>query len=106
MLIQLSVTPVGTGEETKEITAKMMKIIKMSELDYQLTSMGIIIEGDWDELIALARKCHEEVKKYSQRVVTSMVIDDRKDLNNRLKNNVLDVEYAFGDTLETNGLTS
>jgi len=105
MLSQLTITPVGTGEETKELTAKTLKIIKNSGLPYQLTSMGTIIEGEWEEVIALARKCHEEVKKYAQRVVTSITVDDRKELRDRLKNAVLDVEYAVGDDLETGGLT-
>lgn len=105
MLAQVSIVPVGTGEERKELIAKALKIIENSELDYQLTSMGTIIEGDWDEIIALIKKCHEEVKNFADRVVTNILIDDRKGLTNRLKNKVLEVEYALGSNLKTNGLT-
>lgn len=105
MLAQITITPVGSGEETKELTAKALTIIKNSELDYQLTSMGTIIEGEWDEIIALAKKCHDELKEYADRLSTNILIDDRKDLNNRLKGNVLDVEYALGEELKTGGLT-
>jgi len=105
MLAQISITPVGTGEETKELIAKTLTIIKDSELDYQLTSMGTIIEGEWDEVIALAKKCHDELKQYADRLSTNILIDDRKDLKNRLKGNVLDVEYALGEGLNTGGLT-
>ena len=105
MLTQVSFTPVGTGEETKELIAKAVKIIDKSELDYQLTSMGTIIEGDWEEVMVLIKKCHDEVKNFAERVVTNITVDDRKDLQNRLKNNVLEIEYAAGDTLKTAGLT-
>lgn len=105
MLAQVTITPVGTGEELKELVAKAVKIIKNSELDYQLTSMGTIIEGDWDEIMVLIKKCHDEIKNFSERVVTNIVIDDRKDMKNRLRGKVLEVEYVLGESLETHGLT-
>ncbi|MFQ5648439.1 MAG: MTH1187 family thiamine-binding protein [bacterium] len=105
MLVQVSVTPVGTGEETKELQARVAGIIDKSELHYQLTSMGTIIEGEWDEVMALIKKCHDEIRNFADRVVTNILVDDRKDLANRLKNTVLEIEYAAGDTLQTNGLT-
>lgn len=105
MLAQVSITPVGTGEEMKELIAKAVKIIDKSELDYQLTSMGTIIEGDWDEVMTIIRKCHDELKNFADRVVTNILLDDRKEMTNRLKNKVLEVEYASGESLKTNGLT-
>ncbi len=105
MLAQVTITPVGTGEELKEMTAKAVAIIEESELDYQLTSMGTILEGDWDEIMVIVKKCHDEIKNFADRVVTNIVVDDRKDMRNRLKDNVLEVEYALGKDLKTDGLT-
>ncbi len=105
MLAQVSIVPVGTGEEMKELIAKALKIIDKSELDYQLTSMGTIIEGEWEEILALIKKCHDEVKNFAVRVVTNILIDDRKDMTGRLKGKVLEVEYALGEALKTNDLT-
>lgn len=105
MLAHISIIPVGTGEEMKELIAKTLKIIEKSELDYQLTSMGTIIEGDWDEIITLVKKCHEEIKNLADRIVTNILIDDRQDMSGRLKNKVLEVEYAIGGSLKTEGLT-
>jgi len=105
MLAQVSITPVGVGEEIKDLLAKTLKIIAKSELSYQLTSMGTIIEGDWDEVMTIVKKCHEELLGFSERVVTSITVDDRKNMTDRLKKNALDIEYAVGDNLATNGLT-
>lgn len=105
MLAHVSFTPVGTGEETKELIAKAMTVVVKSELEYQLTAMGIIIEGEWEEVMYLIKKCHDEVKTFSERVVTNITADDRKDLQNRLKNNVLEIECAVGGDLKTAGLT-
>lgn len=105
MLAEIRILPVGTGEETKELVAKTVAIVEKSELDYQLTAMGTLLEGEWEEVMFVIQKCHEEVKKFSERVVTEIVIDDRKDLNGRLKGNVLEVEYVLGKNLKTAGLT-
>ena len=105
MLAHVNFVPIGTGEETKEMLAKALSIIDKSELDYQLTSMGTIIEGDWDEIMTMVKKCHREIMNFADRLSTNIVIDDRKDLTNRLKNNALEVEYAFGGALKTDGLT-
>lgn len=105
MLAHVSFVPTGTGEELKELLARAAKIIAGSELNYQLTSMGTIIEGDWDEIVTIIKKCHDEIGHSAERVVTNVVIDDRQGLDNRLKNNALEIEYAVGGELETNGLT-
>ena len=105
MLVEFRVLPVGTGEETKELVAKTVALIEKSELDYQLTAMGTLLEGQWEEVMFVIQKCHEEVKKFAERVVTEIVIDERKGLNGRLKGNVLEVEYVLGKNLRTGGLT-
>jgi uncharacterized protein (TIGR00106 family) len=105
MLVEFRLTPVGTGEETKELLAKAVALVEKSELDYQLTAMGILLEGQWEEVMFVIQKCHEELKKFADRVVTDILIDDRKELNGRLKGNVLEVEYALGKSLKTGGLT-
>ena len=105
MLVEFRLTPVGTGEESKELLAKAVALVEKSELDYQLTAMGILLEGQWEEVMFVIQKCHEELKKFAERVVTDIIIDDRKDLNGRLKGNVLEVEYVIGKALQTGGLT-
>ncbi|NIR51967.1 MTH1187 family thiamine-binding protein [candidate division KSB1 bacterium] len=105
MLAYVNFVPIGTGEEMKELLAKAMKIIHKSELDYQLTSMGVIIEGDWNEIMTLAKKCHDEIMNFAERMSTTITVDDRKDMTERLKKNVLEIEYAIGGALKTGGLT-
>lgn len=105
MLAEIQFIPVGTGEEIKELIAKTVDIIEQSELDYQHTSMGTIVEGEWDEIMALVRKCHDRLLEDAGRVVTHIKIDDRKDARNRLRRQVLEVEYALGRGLKTGGLT-
>lgn len=105
MLAEFQFVPVGTGEEHKELIARTVELVENSELDYQLTAMGTLVEGEWDEIMALVKKCHDTLSKFTNRIVTNIVIDDRKDARNRLKGNILDVEYALGRDLKTGGMT-
>lgn len=105
MLVEFRIIPVGTGEELKEYLAKILAVVEKSELDYQLTAMGTLLEGEWEEIMFVVKKCHDEIKKLSERVVTEIIVDDRKDMKGRLKGNVLEVEYVLGKNLQTGGLT-
>lgn len=105
MLVEFRIIPVGAGEELKEFMGKVLAIVEKSELDYQLTAMGTLLEGEWEEIMFVVKKCHDEIKKLSARVVTEIVVDDRKDMKGRLKGNVLEVEYVLGKGLQTGGLT-
>lgn len=105
MLAELQFVTVGSGEEQKELIAKTVDIIEKSELDYQLTAMGTLVEGDWEEIMTLVSKCQAVLLKESDRVITDISIDDRKGESNRLRGKVLEIEYALGRGLQTAGLT-
>ncbi|MFQ5629920.1 MAG: MTH1187 family thiamine-binding protein [bacterium] len=105
MLAELQFVAVGSGEEQKELIAKTVDIIEKSELDYQLTAMGTLVEGDWDEIMLLATKCQEALLKETNHVITDITIDDRKGEKNTLRSKVLEIEYALGRGLKTAGLT-
>ena len=55
MLLELSVITLGRGRSISADIADLVKIIEASHLDYRLTATGTILEGSWDELIAVAR---------------------------------------------------
>ncbi|MCK7503020.1 MAG: thiamine-binding protein [Desulfobacterales bacterium] len=38
--------------------------------------MGTVIEGDWDEIMELIRRCHDEIMKTEERVLIS--VNDRR----------------------------
>ena len=99
MIAEFSVVPVGKGEELAELVAGVMDIIDRSGLPYQLTAMGTLVEGEWDDVLALIKECHFKMRRQGARVLTRISIDDRENAVNRLTGKVRDVEKALGREL-------
>ncbi|OGP64612.1 MAG: hypothetical protein A3K22_03580 [Deltaproteobacteria bacterium RBG_16_42_7] len=96
MLIEFSVIPIGVGESMGDQIAKVVKIVDESGLPYKANPMGTVIEGNWDEVMAIIKKCHQEVIKSSPRIVTSISIDDRPGKPNRITEKLKSVEKRLG----------
>jgi uncharacterized protein (TIGR00106 family) len=100
MVLELSVIPLGRGRSISGDIADLLKIIDASGLDYRLTAAGTILEGTWEQLMDVARKCHTEMRKKTERVVTFMKIDDYAEHTGRLTAAVASVEKKVGKTLK------
>ncbi len=77
MLAEFSIIPVGKGESLGEYIAKVLNIVDESGLPYRANPMGTVIEGEWDEVMGVIKRCRDEVVGPSVRVCTTITIDDR-----------------------------
>jgi len=100
VIIEFSVVPIGRGEELAGPVARILDLIDRSGLPYRLTAMGTLVEGDWDELMALVRRCHEDMRAESGRVYTHITIDDRPGASGRIAGKIRDVETLLGRPLK------
>ena len=100
MVVEFSVVPIGRGEELAELVARVIDIVDKSGLPYQLTAMGTIVEGDWDSVFTLIRRCHETMRGQAGRVLTHIVLDDRAAASGRIEGKVRDVENVLGRSLK------
>jgi uncharacterized protein (TIGR00106 family) len=85
MLVEFSIVPVGTGVSISPQIAEVLKIVAASGVEYKANPMGTVLEGDWDALMPLVRKCHDAVMKNAERALTTIIIDDRKGKEQRIK---------------------
>ncbi|RJQ49722.1 MAG: thiamine-binding protein [Nitrospiraceae bacterium] len=99
MLVEFSIIPLGKGSSIGDDIAKVMKVVEASKLPYKINPMGTVVEGTWDQVIKLIKKCHGTVLRNSERVVTTISIDDRKGKPNRLEGKVKSVELRLGKPL-------
>lgn len=96
MLVQFSIVPLGVGVSVSEYVARVIKIVDESGLPYKLHAMGTIIEGDWDEVMGLIKKCRDSIISDAERVIIEIKIDDRKGVSGRIEGKVLSVERKIG----------
>jgi len=81
MLLELRVMPKGKGRHSSsEAAASLAKIIEASGLYHETKNKRTVLEGSWDQLMAVAKKCHDEVLKSSSKIVTVMRAVDGPDL--------------------------
>ena len=99
MLVEFSIVPVGKGAGISKEIAKILKIVDSSGLPYKVNPMGTVVEGDWDELMALIKKCHDAALRGGERVVTSIKIDDRKKHCNMIEEKVKSLEQRLHKSL-------
>jgi uncharacterized protein (TIGR00106 family) len=100
MLIEFSIVPVGVGSSIGDRLAEVLRIVDESGLPYKLNPMGTVIEGDWNDVMKIVRKCHQTVMKQSDRAITTISIDDRKGKPDRLEEKVKSIERRIGKKLK------
>ena len=101
MLVEFSVVPVGTGVSISPQIAKALKIVAESGVKYKANPMGTVLEGDWDTVMAVVRKCHEAVMQDGARALTTITIDDRREKEERIDKKLESVEQKLGMKLKT-----
>jgi uncharacterized protein (TIGR00106 family) len=100
MLVEFSIIPIGKGSSIGDDIAKVLKIVDNSKLQYKINPMGTVVEGKWDDVMALVKKCHNSVLKRGERVVTTIKIDDRKKKSNMIEEKVKAVEKRLHKSLK------
>jgi uncharacterized protein (TIGR00106 family) len=96
VMVEFSVLPVGKGASLSAVIANVLKIVAESGIHYKANPMGTVLEGSWEEVMSVIKKCHDEVMKDAERAVTSIKIDDRKGRDARIEKKIASVEQKLG----------
>lgn len=99
VLLEFSMSPLDQGVSLSPYVARSLDIIDKSGLPYQLTPMGTIVEGEWDQVMALVTACFHRMSQDCDRISTSIKIDYRAGKSGRLKSKIQAVESQLGRTL-------
>ena len=96
MLAQISMFPLGKSSGLSEDVAGVIAEIENSGLPYQLTSMGTLIEGEWDEVMELIGRCRRMMLEKHDRIYLVMKVDDHKGVTGKLRGKIASVEKRLG----------
>lgn len=100
MIAQFSIVPLGVGVSVSQYIARVINIVDESGLPYKLHAMGTIVEGDWDQVMALIKKCRDILMDEVERLLIDIKIDDRKGVTGRIEGKVKSVEEKLGRTVK------
>ncbi len=93
VLIDLCVVPLGTGVSVSKYVAACEKIFLAAGLKPKLHANGTNIEGEWDEVFAAVKRCHEEIHTMdAPRIFTSLRINTRVDKEQTLEDKIMSVQ--------------
>jgi len=78
--VELCVVPMGVGVSVAEYVAACERVLREEGFDPDLHAYGTNFEGEWEEVMAAVRRCHEIVHDMGvPRIFTAMKIGTRTD---------------------------
>jgi uncharacterized protein (TIGR00106 family) len=89
LIVEISFVPVGVGTSLSRYIAIVIKNIEKSGLKYQLTPMGTIVEGEWNEISNLIDYSHNLIFEMGiERIITNIKIDYRLDKKSSMQDKI------------------
>ncbi len=80
VIMDLCVVPMGVGVSVSEYVVACHQVLKEKGLKTQLHAYGTNIEGEWEEVMAAVKECHEKVHGLgAPRITTTIKMGTRVD---------------------------
>lgn len=96
VVLEFSLFPLDKGESVSPYVARSLEIIDASGLDYRCHAMGTIIEGEFDQVMDVVKRCFQAMANDCSRIEGSIKLDYRKGRSGRLEGKVASVEQKLG----------
>jgi uncharacterized protein (TIGR00106 family) len=96
VLLDLCVVPLGVGVSVSEYIAACQRVFKGAGLKHEMHMYGTNIEGEWDDVMAAVKKCHEVVHQMgAPRISTSIRLGTRVDKDQTMEDKIKSVEQKL-----------
>lgn len=77
---EICVIPMGAGVSVSRFIAACQPILEAAGLNPQMHAYGTNVEGEWDDVFAAFRACHEKIHELgAPRVFTTIKVGSRMD---------------------------
>lgn len=97
MLAAFSITPIGVGSSVSDSVADAVRLVRESGLPNETNAMFTNVEGEWDEVMALLKRCVEAVAEDAPRVSVVVKLDYRPGTTGALEGKVAAVERRLAE---------
>jgi uncharacterized protein (TIGR00106 family) len=75
VMLEFAMAPHGQGESLSAHVARILDVIDKSGVPYQLTPMGTIIEGEWDQVMGVVTACFRTLEPDCPRIGVNLKVD-------------------------------
>jgi len=98
VIADLCVVPIGIGISVSKEVAMCERILAAAGLKTHLHAYGTNIEGDWDQVFAAVKRCHEALHAAGvPRISTNMRFGTRTDREQNMDDKIRSVEKKMAD---------
>ncbi|MGB1237875.1 MAG: MTH1187 family thiamine-binding protein [Pseudomonadales bacterium] len=89
VIMDIMVSPGGVGLSVSPYIAHCQKIFQEAGLNHNLHSYGTNVEGEWDDVVAAVKRCHEDLHEMGAvRITSHMKLGTRIDKEQTIQDKI------------------
>jgi uncharacterized protein (TIGR00106 family) len=93
VIVDFCLVPIGVGVSVSKYIAECEKILSEAGLKTQLHANGTNIEGEWEDVFAAIKRCHERVHEMgAPRISSTIRLGTRTDREQTLEDKIKSVQ--------------
>ena len=93
VIVDLCVVPLGVGVSVSKYVVACQEVLEEAGLTTNMHAYGTNIEGEWDDVFAAIRRCHEVIHDMgAPRVSTTIKLGTRTDKEHSIAAKIKSVE--------------
>lgn len=97
VIVDLCVVPMGVGVSVSAQVAECVRVLQAAGLTINTHAYGTNVEGEWDDVFAAIKSCHERVHEMgAPRITTTIKLGTRTDRAQSMADKVRSVDEKLG----------
>ncbi|MDH3196603.1 MAG: MTH1187 family thiamine-binding protein [Candidatus Krumholzibacteria bacterium] len=97
VLVDFGVVPIGAGTSLSAYVAACHRVLEEAGLESRLHAYGTNVEGEWDDVFAAIKRCHEVLHEMgAPRLYTVIKAGTRTDRDQSMNDKVRSVQSKLG----------
>jgi uncharacterized protein (TIGR00106 family) len=98
VLIDICIIPLGVGVSVSQYVVACEKIFQAAGLNHRMHAYGTNVEGEWDDVMAAVKQCHEKLHDMgAPRISSSMKMGTRTDRVQTMQDKIDSVHLKMDD---------
>ncbi len=97
VLVDVCVVPMGVGLSVSPYVAECQNIFEAAGLEHQMHGYGTNVEGEWDDVMAAIKQCHEKLHELGAvRIGSTLRVGTRTDREQSMQDKIDSVTAKMG----------